>query len=259
MKIQTGKQVNVERAADMPQVASIGNRQSAIGNGHAFTLIELLVVISIIAVLAAFTIPVMSSVLKAQKISVAKAELSLIETALENYKSKYGAYPPSNTNSPAANQLYYELSGVTNIGTASTPIYQTLDGATTIPAANYAQVFSVGGVINCTKGSGEDAVLAKDFLTGLKATQLAAATNASSGNVNVYYLVTSVGGPDPISLSTVAISGLTAINGGFANPIRYNSLNPTNNPNSYDLWVDLVISGKTNRVSNWSQNQQVIQ
>ena len=36
---------------------TIGNRKSAIGNFMGFTLIELLVVISIIGVLAAFTIP----------------------------------------------------------------------------------------------------------------------------------------------------------------------------------------------------------
>jgi prepilin-type N-terminal cleavage/methylation domain-containing protein len=222
---------------------------------RAFTLIELLIVISIIAVLAAFTIPVMTSVLKSQKITVAKAELSYLETALESYKAKYGAYPPSNTNNPAASPLYYELSGVTNIGSS----YQTLDGYATFPVASYPGEFGVGGVINSSKGSGEDAVLAKNFLPSLKATQLGGQTNSNSGNVNVYFLVTSVGGPDPITATSGAIPGLGAVSGGYANPIRYNSANPTNNPNSYDLWVDLVINGKTNRVSNWSQNPQVIQ
>jgi hypothetical protein len=43
------------------------------------------------------------------------------------------------------------------------------------------------------------------------------------------------------------------------NPFSYNSVNPTHNPNSYDLWVDLVIGGKTNRISNWSKQYQIIQ
>ncbi len=43
-----------------------------------------------------------------------------------------------------------------------------------------------------------------------------------------------------------------------ANPFRYNSSNPTNNPNSYDLWVDIVISGKTNRINNWSSEPIIV-
>jgi hypothetical protein len=42
------------------------------------------------------------------------------------------------------------------------------------------------------------------------------------------------------------------------NPIRYNSSSPTNNPNSYDLWIDVVIDGKTNRISNWSKERVIV-
>jgi hypothetical protein len=42
------------------------------------------------------------------------------------------------------------------------------------------------------------------------------------------------------------------ISGTTLNPWRYNSSHPTNNTGGYDLWVDLVIRGKTNRVCNWS-------
>ena len=48
-----------EAASD---AGSIRNSQFAIRNSRAFTLIELLVVISIIALLAAFTIPVLHAV-----------------------------------------------------------------------------------------------------------------------------------------------------------------------------------------------------
>ena len=37
------------------------------------------------------------------------------------------------------------------------------------------------------------------------------------------------------------------------NPYRYNSSSPTNNPRSYDLWIDVLIGGKINRISNWSE------
>jgi hypothetical protein len=45
---------------------------------------------------------------------------------------------------------------------------------------------------------------------------------------------------------------------GFSgNPFRY--VYPgTNNPSSYDLWIDLSISGKTNRISNWTRQPQIL-
>ena len=51
---------------------------------------------------------------------------------------------------------------------------------------------------------------------------------------------------------------LTGAAGGKVNPICYLSSNPTNNPNAYDLWVDVIIGGVTNRISNWSAEPQVI-
>jgi hypothetical protein len=41
------------------------------------------------------------------------------------------------------------------------------------------------------------------------------------------------------------------------NPIRYNSSSPTGNSKTYDLWVDIVVGGKTNRISNWSENPEI--
>jgi len=138
------------------------------GAGQAFTLVELLVVISIIGVLAALILPLASSVARVKKENTAQAELQQIETALENYKAKNGAYPPSNPDSPLINQLYYELSGVTN----NNGFYQTLDSFNSVSAANFSGQFHVGGIVNCSRGSGEDTVFAKDFLPGLKSTQV---------------------------------------------------------------------------------------
>ena len=231
---------------------TIGNRRSEIGSFMGFTLIELLVVISIIAVLAAFTIPVLSAVKASEYKKVAQGELGNLETALENYKAKYGAYPPSNKNpgsttyDPAIlNQLYYELSGVTRNAAGD---FTTLDGATTITADYYKKAYGVGGVENCTQGGGEDGISAKNFLPGLKQNQFV--TGISNGIVpNTVELVTSVGGPDD-AYQPLGVSHL--------NPFRYNSTNPTNNPGSYDLWIDLRIGGKTNRISNWSRQVQIL-
>jgi hypothetical protein len=64
----------------------------------------------------------------------------------------------------------------------------------------------------------------------------------------VTLLLGSAGGPDP------SYQPLGTAN---QNPWRYNSSNPTNNPNGYDLWIDLSISGKTNRISNWNRTVQI--
>lgn len=217
-----------------------------------FTLIELLVVISIIGVLAALSIPVMGAVKAAQYKKVARAELEQLETALENYKAKYGAYPPSNKNSPGTDydpmmfsQLYYELSGVTRDASGD---FTTLDGAAKITAKNYMIAYGVGGVENCTQGGGEDGVSAKDFLPGLKQNQIVGGISNLLAP-NTVEIVTSVGGPD---------DGYKPLGVSHLNPFRYNSTNPTNNPGSYDLWIDLRISGVTNRISNWSRQPQIL-
>ena len=45
-----------------------------------------------------------------------------------------------------------------------------------------------------------------------------------------------------------------------ANGNRWNyvSSNPTNNPNSFDLWVDVVVSGKIIRICNWSKEPLIV-
>jgi prepilin-type N-terminal cleavage/methylation domain-containing protein len=222
----------------------------------AFTLIELLVVISIIAVLAGFTFPVLKSVKKTQYISHTKAELGLLETAIQRYHDTLGFYPPSNPNYPAtSNQamfspLYFELLGTTINSANGT--YQTLDGSANIAdsTTTISNAFGVGGFINCTKsGSVEDAPAAKNFLPGLKPNQFG--TLFTNNAVQVALLLGSVGGPDPNYNPFFPNPNPSGVN-----PWRYVSPG-TNNPNSYDLWIQLQISGKKYLVCNWSGQVQV--
>ncbi len=212
---------------------------------RAFTLIELLVVISVIAVLAAFTVPVVSGVKRRQYISQTQAEMAQLETAIDSYKAAYGFYPPGNPSSPFFSPLYFELLGTTN--NTGLGLYQTLDGSATIgdSTITMTNAFGVSGFINCSKpGSGEDAPAAKNFLPDLKSKQIG--PSITNNNIATTLLLGSVGGPDlnyqPLGASSV-------------NPWRY-VCPGTNNPNSYDLWIQLKISGTTNLVCNWSRQVQ---
>jgi prepilin-type N-terminal cleavage/methylation domain-containing protein len=258
-KMESGKRKK-NTAACAPN--SFRTPHSALRSGTAFTLIELLVVISIIGVLAAFTIPVMHSLKRQQYIRNAQAEMQQLETALDNYKAKYGFYPPGNGNIntvylPANDrsqfsQLYYELSGVTHTNKS----YTTLDGASTITEAQYQAAFGVGGVVNTSMGGGEDAASAKNFLAGLKSKQIY--YPVTNNGIPTTMLITSVGGPDP---------NYQPLNAEGLNPFRY--VYPgTNNPNSYDLWVQLSIGSSftgvnafvsTNKylICNWSKSVPV--
>ena len=74
----------------------------------------------------------------------ARSEMTQIETAIERYKDKLGYYPPDNpppSGNWAMNQLYYELLGTTNIGTAAAPVYTTLDGSARIKASDFSTAF----------------------------------------------------------------------------------------------------------------------
>jgi prepilin-type N-terminal cleavage/methylation domain-containing protein len=220
---------------------------------RGFTLVELLVVMAIIGVLSGFGIAAMGVVTKKKYINTAQSEMALIAAALERYKSVYGTYPPSNcinVTNILVNPLYYELQGTTNNGT----FYIALDGmhaisSTTVFLPNTVHShFGVDGFINCSHGSGDDAVLAKVFLPSLKENQVATVTNPASSTEGVGVLISSVGGPD---------LAYQPFHAPHLNPWRYNSATPTNNPGSYDLYIQLVIGGKTNLICNWSKQVQI--
>jgi prepilin-type N-terminal cleavage/methylation domain-containing protein len=203
---------------------------------RGFTLIELLVVIAIMAILAALIIPGTQIAMSARKKARARTELQQVATMIENYKTKLNYYPPSannasSTNSPFA-ALYYELAGTRlNAGT-----YTTLDGVSSIPAASVITAFGVQGFNNVTQGGGDEGVPAQNFTKStLRAGQF---MDVSPGGTTFTILGTSVEGP-------VMLTGTA---GGKINPFGYNSANPTQNPNAYDLWLDILIRGKTLRI-----------
>lgn len=227
------------------------NRKSQIRNQkftRAFSLIELLVVIAIIAVIAAILLPVGNIIAMKSRIQSAQAEEKALETAIDNYHAKYGFYPPSNANTSLVltNQLYYELVGTTVSNNNGTATFTTLDYNSGIQTNIVVEYFGVPAFMNCTTGSGEDKRAAQTFLSNLKPGQVATNTDG------VYVITTSVMS-DAIYRP---MPGYNTLAGRTANPWRY--LSPgINNPNSYDLWVQLFVGGKTNLICNWKNTPQI--
>jgi prepilin-type N-terminal cleavage/methylation domain-containing protein len=218
---------------------------------RAFTLVELLVVIAVIAVLAALTFPIIGAVKRAQTIHRARAELTYLESAIEAYKTKLGFYPPDNGGYYTTNQLYYELMGTITTTIGGQPGYQTLDASATILNNGFGAAFGattkVTGFVNCSKpGAGDDSPNAVKFLLGLKSAQFMAVNTPVTSTV----LGSTVGGL-PVFNNTAT--------GGEITPYGYNSSNPQHNPKSFDLWIDVIAGGKTNRISNWSDKPIQIQ
>jgi len=218
----------------------------------AFTLIELLVVIAIIGVLAALIFPALRAAKISSTRSKVQTELRQIEIAIEAYKSKFGIYPPDNPGRPEFNQLFYELQGTTNVIVGPTNVFRTLDGRTEaeIPVASVSTAFGAGvaGFVNCSKaGSADDSKIAEKFLSGLRPDHYFISTNG----VPAWGVLVC---PVPLPLNVPAV--LPNLPG--VNPWRYNSSSPVHNPKSYDLWVDVVLGGKTNRISNWNKNYEIV-
>jgi prepilin-type N-terminal cleavage/methylation domain-containing protein len=218
---------------------------------RAFTLIELLVVIAVIAVLAALTFPAVQGVKASSIRTRAKGELTQFETAIERFNQKLGYYPPDNPPNWHFNQLYYELLGTTNVGTVNAPIYVTLDGSARITAADLGSVFfsKVTGFVNCSRpGRSDDVPGATAFLNNLKPSQYMVITNGASP-ASCFVLGSGIDGWP----GTVYTNSL----GAKLNPWRYNSSNPVHNPKSFDLWIDVAVGSKTNRICNWSDRPLV--
>ena len=216
-------------------------RRTWLARLRAFTLVELLVVISIIAILAGLLFPVIQGISKNRLRRRAQAEMKKLEMAIDVYKDKRNSYPPDNPGNPnlVTNQLFYELSGT--VLTNATQIYGTLDGNASLKVSALPGAFGTPNVTGFANASqfpaGEETSKVDKCLPAPKAD-----TVGDAGGLKL--LVCSLGWPTNTSGYLVAGTSL--------NPWHYVSTNPTNNPNSYDLWVDVVIGGRTNRICNWS-------
>jgi prepilin-type N-terminal cleavage/methylation domain-containing protein len=220
---------------------------------EGFTLIELLVVIAIMSILASMMFPIGKALNRAKMKARAQGEMTQLETAIQSYKAKLGTFPPDNPATPVINQLYYELSGtiVTNTG-GSARFYRTLDGNSQLSAdaATFQTYFGprVSGIANTTRAAGDEGVFAVNFLKGaLRPDQVAILPSGAK------VIVTSLRWPEGQPYHPVPGAAFKTVN-----PWRYNSSNPTNNPGTYDLWVDVIIDGKTNRFGNWSKEPVLV-
>jgi type II secretory pathway pseudopilin PulG len=192
---------------------------------------------AVIGVLAAMIFPAIGAIKKRAAFKRAETQLKAIESAIDTYKANVQVLPPENPGNPLLNPLFYELAGTTNTGPTS---FQSGGG---VIIANPATFFGPGiqGFDNVSRGGGDDeAQAAINCINNLKPNQyLEVNVNGVAGTV---LGITDNG---PIMFTNV-------VGGKIINPWRYTSASATNNPGSYDLWVDIIIAGKTNRISNWT-------
>lgn len=203
----------------------------------AFTLIELLVVIAIIGIIAALVAGLAAKAKIGRTRARVQVELQQLETAIDSYKEKKGFYPPSNgnTNNVFTNQLFYELTGtIFNPDPAND--FQTINGSEKIKVQDIKNFFNADGFANSSTAADRSEV--KNFFPGLKSSQYA----EISSSPDVEVLVVPVEGPNDIE-----------VNGKKINPWRYNSRTPVHNPDSYDLWAEIILAGKTNIIGNWKE------
>lgn len=192
---------------------------------RGFTLIELLVVIAIIGILAGMLLTIGGKANQMMKIKRATAELQKVQSAINSYKAKLGHYPPDNINNVANSPLYYELLGCRQ----SAGGFVTLDSSSSVTLGQLGAV-GASGIVNAASGQGDEGGAAQSFIKDIKPGQF----GDLGGNVRVFGV--KVDGPAMV---------------GDINPFRYQSSNPANNVNTFDLWIDITVGKKTHRINNW--------
>ena len=211
----------------------------------AFTLIELLVTIAIIGVLAALVLPLSGIASAKMRIARVKAELHRYVNAIETYKLETGEYPPDNglmavtpTNDmnlyrrrAALNPLFYELTGAV----FSNQVFVTMAEDEQITPSNFNLVFGRSGIRNSARNKID--IDYKGF--SFKESQFA---ELATNNLDIEIVRVPVQGP-----FTVPGRVEKQINPWFYDASSTNR----HNRNSFDLWAEIVVQGRTNIIGNW--------
>lgn len=229
---------------------------------------EMLVVIGVIAILASMTVGVVSLAKTSSQEKRIEGQLNKLVTAIEQYKSKVGYYPPDHQLTgangqprfdsrgrplvnPVMNPLYYELSGVVVDINAKT---FTAVGDPIEHSLSPGQVTSWFGA-NGFQNSGRDLASVPSVFNGFKDSD--------------YRLVdgSTINGSPAGSAKLLTVPVDWARQFENSNPLgkttlnvwKYNSSNPTNNPTTFDLWAEIPTINESGQfelkvIGNWKVN-----
>lgn len=209
------------------------NKRSGQGT-VAFTLVELLVVISIIGIVAGLSVAAMSGAGEARDRKAVEAQKAKLILAIEDYKSKFGSYPPDRLGATSTlanartNALAYELGGTRRSGAN---FQFEADPGHVVTPVTLNNNFGVGGILNATPST---TVRGKSFMP----------MRGGTGKTADYVLM-----PTGVILLKVV-----AEHPSLADNVWFYRSYPTNghNPKSYDLWAEIKKrGGTTNVISNW--------
>jgi prepilin-type N-terminal cleavage/methylation domain-containing protein len=227
------------------------------GRRGAFTMIELLVVIGVIAILAGLIMGaagIMSSKARQKRV---EAERDTLLIAIQRYKQDKGSYPPDNPGNPAKSQLFYELTGmVATLGANGAPVsFKSPVTGEVFQVSDLTTIFgpAVQGFVNASA----DPTQIKNYFDKVSIKGRTATFTAGARTYTLFGVP--VKGPPA--------EEMTGNDGSRISPMNYVSTNPTNNPDSYDLWIDVIYGGGTtnvagvnraifNRINNWSQTPE---
>jgi prepilin-type N-terminal cleavage/methylation domain-containing protein len=218
----------------------------------AFTLVELLAVIAIIGLLAGIVLGTSGIAVEKSRLSRIRAEKEKLVTAIEDYKSVMGTYPPdnqdttkydlSNTNDYhmrcGKNPLFYELSGCTfDRSGGSKGTFTTQNKGESVPVDDLKNAFGVKGIDNSARNKKDIPYRGVSF----KPNQFAAIKDFQDVNILVV----------PIDKGPQLIPARDA--NRQLNPWFYDaSTTNRHNLETYDLWSEY--NGRDKRVNvigNW--------
>lgn len=223
-----------------------------------FTLIELLTVIAIMAIVAGMVVGLAGVAGKKKRIARTQAELNQLVTAIDSYFAEYNSYPPQVGGNYAVTALYHELTGTRYTADNVTPAnstFKTPDGRLTLNVEAVQEFFGIGGFANVNE-TGD----AKNYLSSITPgqTALIKITDPSLSAHTAQILIVPAEAPPGKAILAMEPTlmdryGAQDVEGKpkTVNPWRYNASNPSNNPNSYDLWAEIQVGDETIIIGNW--------